>query len=41
MDSGSSKVDWDEVLEEIHREKSGNSSVILTEQQAKEQGMFD
>jgi hypothetical protein len=41
MDSGTPKVDWDEVLEDIHREKPKNSPVVLTEEQAKEQGMFD
>jgi len=42
-----SKIDWDEVLREIKREsdgKRGNVSegiTILTEQEAKDQGLFD
>lgn len=42
-----SKVDWDEVLKEIaektskERENASGGRIILTEQEAKDQGLFD
>ncbi|MDD5760787.1 MAG: hypothetical protein PHF45_01895 [Candidatus Pacebacteria bacterium] len=42
-----SEVDWDEVLKEIaekaskERENASGGRIILTEQEAKDQGLFD
>jgi len=41
------EVDWDEVLKEIaeeadkERENASSGRIILTEQEAKDQGLFD